>query len=32
MMVVGSDDPISEAVLSEIKALPQVDNARVVAM
>ena len=31
MMVVGSDDPISEAVLSEIKALPQVDNARVVA-
>ena len=32
MMVVGSDDPISEAVLAEVKALPQVDNARVVAM
>ena len=29
MMVVGSDDPISEAVLAEVKALPRVDNARV---
>ncbi len=32
MMVVGSDDPIPDGVLAEIKALPQVDNARVVAM
>ena len=32
MMVVGSDDPIPDDVLAEIKALPQVDNARVVAM
>ena len=32
MMVVGSDDPIPNDVLAEIKALPQVDNARVVAM
>ena len=32
MMVVGLDDPISDGVLAEIKALPQVDDARVVAM
>ena len=32
MMVVGLDDPISDVVLAEIKALPQVDDARVVAM
>ena len=32
MMVVGLDDPISEDVLAEIRALPQVDDARVVAM
>ncbi len=32
MMVVGLDDPLSDDVLAEIKALPQVDDARVVAM
>ena len=32
MMVVGLDDPIGEDVLAEIRALPQVDDARVVAM
>ena len=32
MMVLGVDDPISADVLAEIKALPQIDNARVVAM
>ena len=32
MMVLGVDDPISPEALAEIKALPQIDNARVVAM
>ena len=32
MMVVGLDDPLSDDVLAEIRALPQVDDARVVAM
>jgi predicted amino acid-binding ACT domain protein len=32
MMVLGVDDPIPADALAEIKALPQVDNARVVAM
>ena len=32
MMVVGLDDPASDAALAEIKAVPQIDNARVVAM
>lgn len=32
MMVVGLDDPATEAVLAEIRALPQIANARVVAM
>ena len=32
MMVVGLDDPLPDEVLAEIKALPQVDDARVVAM
>ena len=32
MMVLGVDDPIPDDVLAEIKALPQVDNARVVPM
>ena len=32
MMVLGVDDPISDEALAEIKALPQIDNARVVAM
>ena len=32
MMVLGLDDPVSAAALAEIKALPQVDDARVVAM
>ena len=32
MMVLGVDDPIPHDVLAEIKALPQVDNARVVSM
>ena len=32
MMVLGVDDPISAEALAEIMALPQIDNARVVAM
>ena len=32
MMVLGVDDPISAEALDEIMALPQIDNARVVAM
>ena len=32
MMVLGVDDPISAAALSEICALPQIDDARVVAI
>ena len=32
MMVLGVDDPISADALAEIMALPQIDNARVVAM
>ena len=32
MMVLGVDDPISADALDEIMALPQIDNARVVAM
>ena len=32
MMVLGVDDPISADALAEIKALPQIDDARVVAM
>ena len=32
MMVVGVDDPISDAALAEICALPQIDDARVVAI
>ena len=32
MMVLGVDDPISDAALSEICALPQIDDARVVAI
>ncbi len=32
MMVLGVDDPVSDDALAEIKALPQIDNARVVAM
>ncbi len=32
MMVLGLDDPVSAEALSAIKALPQVDDARVVAM
>ena len=32
MMIIGVDDPINASALAEIKALPQIDNARVVAM
>ena len=32
MMVLGLDDPVSSEALDAIKALPQVDDARVVAM
>ena len=31
-MVVGLNDPATDEVLAEIRALPQIDNARVVAM
>jgi D-3-phosphoglycerate dehydrogenase len=32
MMVLGLDDPVSEEALTAIRALPQVDDVRVVAM
>ena len=32
MMVIGLDDPVPPAVLEEIKALPQIINARLVSL
>jgi D-3-phosphoglycerate dehydrogenase len=32
MMVIGLDDPVPPSVLAEIKALPQINNARLVTM